>query len=196
MPLKNDKSGEVQVQDSLAGLVYTFNRFSQHISTHLMETGAKLYTFVYTKNTALGKLSDVTDSIGNSISLQRDYTGKVKTISNTLGQKFDILLTPMGHLEAFDDLLIEYKEHGALLKSIRYPNGNFRAYQYDFNGNVKSASDQSGTLTSLETKPCQENMKCILLDVNGQTVDFQLGPDGQILFKEEKGNCNLHLLQS
>ena len=70
-----------------------------------MDTGAKLYTFVYNKNTALGKLSDVMDAVGNSITFQRDYAGKVKSIANTLGQKFPIVLTPMGLFQAIGKYL-------------------------------------------------------------------------------------------
>ena len=99
-PIKKEDSGETQVPDPLAGELYTFNRFSQHIATHHLETGTKLYTFVYTKNTALGKLSDVIDGIGNTVSIKRDYAGKVQSIDNVLGQKHPVELTPMGLLKS------------------------------------------------------------------------------------------------
>lgn len=99
LPEKDDESGEVQVPDSLAGEVYTFNRFSQHVATHSMDTGAKLYTFVYTKNTALGKLSDIIDGVGNTVSMKRNYAGQVQSIDNSLGLKHPVALTPMGLLK-------------------------------------------------------------------------------------------------
>ena len=45
LPVKKPESGNIQVTDSLSGEMYTFNRFSQHVATHSLETGAKMYTF-------------------------------------------------------------------------------------------------------------------------------------------------------
>ena len=98
-PIKNEDSGEFKVPDHLTREIYTFNRFSQHIATHNLETGVKLYTFGYTKNTALGKLSDVSDEIGNTVSITRDYGGKVQSIDNSLGQKHPVELNTMGQLK-------------------------------------------------------------------------------------------------
>jgi hypothetical protein len=60
--------------------------------------GQAVFTFTYSKNTVLGRLAIVSDPLGNKIALNRDYTNRVQSIENTLGQKFNVKLTNLGHL--------------------------------------------------------------------------------------------------
>ena len=199
LPVKNPESGNIQVTDSLSGEMYTFNRFSQHVATHSLETGAKMYTFVYNKNTALGKLSDVTDTVGNSISFQRDYAGKVKSIGNTLGQKFPVILTSMGLFQAIEfsngEIIVDYHDSEGLLKSIRYPNGDFRLYDYDKNGHVLEVSTDTGKSISLKAKPCLDltkNSQCVEVFSGGDLMQkIRVDQSGTVVFNEQKGKLDL-----
>ena len=196
LPGKNADSGDVQVPDSISGLLYTFNRFSQHVATHNLGTGELIYRFVYTKNTALGKLSDVTDTVGNSISFQRDYAGRLKSIDNSLGQKFPVLLTPLGLLKAMEvpggDLFIDYTDSKeGLLKSIRFPNGDFRTYTFDQNGQVISVASESGYFVEIKAQACPdliEPRKCLKILSNGQILnEIEIGPLGKVTFPLSQG---------
>ena len=69
-----------RVVDPIMKRLYEFNRFSQHIATYNLDTNGLLYSFEYSKNTVLGRLTKVTDPLGNKLSLKRDYTNRVKTI--------------------------------------------------------------------------------------------------------------------
>ena len=190
---EKDSKGEIQVADPLSGTFHTFNRFNQHIATSDLETGTKLYTFIYTKNTALGKLSDIVDGVGNTLSIKRDFAGKVQSIDNTLGQKHPIILTPMGLLKAIDimeesqeEIVIDYTE--GLLTSIRKTNGDFRTYAYDLNGVVTSASSSTGLTVELELKACLDDPShCLTVTANGQLIqELRVSQSGKVELESKK----------
>ena len=87
------------------------------------------------------------DAVGNSITFQRDYAGKVKSIANTLGKKFPIVLTPMGLFQAIEvpsgEIIVDYHDTEGLLKSIwslifflsnNYLNCHFQNQRQTLNG--------------------------------------------------------------
>ena len=134
----SSQQGEHEVVDPLMKRLYKFNRFSQHIATYNLDTNGLLYSFEYSKNTVLGRLTKVTDPLGNKLSLKRDYTNRVKTLENTFGQKFEVILSqPAGLLSAIEDangndVRIEYDgDENGLLQSKRIENGDFTIYKYD-----------------------------------------------------------------
>ena len=134
----SSQQGEHQVVDPLMKRLYKFNRFNQHIATYNLDTNGLLYSFEYSKNTVLGRLTKVTDPLGNKLSLKRDYTNRVKTLENTFGQKFEVILSqPAGLLSAIEDAIgndvrIEYDgDENGLLQSKRIENGDFTIYRYD-----------------------------------------------------------------
>ena len=121
-----------RVVDPIMKRIYEFNRFSHHIATYNLDTNGLLYTFEYSKNTVLGRLTKVIDPLGNKLSLKRDYTNRVKTLENTFGEKFEVQLSqPAGLLAAIEDtngnqIRLEYDgDDNGLLQSIRQENGDF-----------------------------------------------------------------------
>lgn len=60
--------------------VYVFNRHGHHIETRDLLTGQVLYSFTYSKNTSVGRLSQVTDSSGNKVVFFRDYRSAVSHV--------------------------------------------------------------------------------------------------------------------
>ena len=66
-----------------------------------MLTLAQKMEFKYSKSQAgLGKLQQVTDSIGNNLKIQRDYSDKVQFLENSYGQKYSTKLDNFGQLES------------------------------------------------------------------------------------------------
>jgi YD repeat-containing protein len=206
-PQRNPESGEVQVTDPMAGEVYTFNRFSQHVSTISLETGTKLYTFVYTKNTALGRLSDVIDGIGNSVSLKRDYSGKVQSIDTSLGQKLPVVLTSLGLLNAIElddgELFIDYDGNGGgLLTSVRHANGDFGLYDYDTHGRAISTTSTSGIHVALKVTLKCHNMHvssnpatCLDIFMKGELSHrIQVHQSGLVVLQSEEGKKTFSII--
>ena len=151
---------------------------------------------MYTKNTALGKLSDIVDGVGNTLSIKRDFAGKVQSIDNTLGQKHPIVLTPMGLLKAIDvedgqEIVIEYDDTEGLLKSIRKANGDFRTYTYDLKGRVTSVASTEGLTLELESGACLEKSDnpshCLKVTANGLLIqELRVSQSGQVLLEAGK----------
>ena len=152
---ERDVNGDIRVADRLLHQVYTFNRLSQHISTHNSETGQLLYSFTYSKNTVLGRLAIVSDSLGNKIAIHRDYTNKVQSIENTFGKKYILQLTTLGHLKSMQlfgnegatakTIELGYEDDSSgLLISKHLNNGDFTIYEYDEHGRAKSTAISSG----------------------------------------------------
>ena len=101
--LNGTEDEESLVQDPVhTNLEYRFNRFGQHVATLNRETGRTIYEFAYSKNTAFGKLSRVSDGLGNKLHFKRDYTNRVQNIEDILGHKFGVRLSLMGHLEGLE----------------------------------------------------------------------------------------------
>ena len=158
LPQEDKDSGEVKIPDVVAREVYTFNRYGQHTATHGLETGAMVYSFGYTRNTVNGRLAVVSDALGNKVSLQRDYTNRVKSLENTAGQKFNLKLSRTGYLQEFQldeggdsKLAFSYGEETGLLESKGYPNGDFYSYTYDDVGRVKSLVTPTGEVFKMES---------------------------------------------
>ena len=152
---QRDENGDVRVASPHAHEVYTFNRFSQHIATHNLDSGSLLYTFTYSKNTVLGRLAVVSDALGNKIALNRDYTNRVQSIDNTFGQKHTLKLTTLGHLESVqlsgDEesssqiVFLGYDtDSSGLLVSRHLDNSDFSIYEYDSYGRAMATAVSSG----------------------------------------------------
>ena len=159
-------SGDVSVTDPSAKELYTFNRYGQHTSTHSLDTGVKLYSFSYSKNTVFGRLTRVTDSLGNKLTLQRDYTNRVQSVENTFGQKHSVRLSRFGDLAAFRSgeksvVTMSYHANSGLLKSKSLTNGDFTAYDYDPFGRISSVVMPTGEryFVSSRIVGCPEDKK-------------------------------------
>lgn len=72
-----DARGNYQIRSPEDGHIYVFNRFGQHTATRNLVTGRQLYKFSYNLNASNGRLSSVTDAIGNKVSFLRDYSYQV-----------------------------------------------------------------------------------------------------------------------
>ena len=151
LPEPTEGTEDTQIADTNTRQLHTFNRYGQHVKTHNLETGSLMYTFVYTKNTALGKLSEIADALGNKVMLQRDYTNRVKSIENTYRQKFSVTLSRLKYLTAFGTIELEYQGNTGLLTSKRLADGNFAKFAYDGQGRVSSVSLASGETFRLQS---------------------------------------------
>ena len=200
-PASDPNSGEVTVADPMSKELYTFNRYGQHLSTVNLDTGVTLYTFSYSKNTVFGRLTVVTDALGNKISLQRDYTNRVQSIENTLGQKHTVKLSRMGHLQTFktsDGSLIQinYEESSGLLTSKAEKKGEFYVFDYDRFGRVKQAVLPTGESFQFSTwvgHDCPEESGdpgfCVKILRNGgdeEVQRMQVHKSGKVVFKRGK----------
>jgi len=202
---ERDESGDVRVAYPLTRELYTFNRFSQHVSTHNLDTGSLVYTFTYSKNTVLGRLAVVADPLGNKIALNRDYTNRVQSIDNTFGQKHNLKLTTLGHLESIqlsgDDestsrmITLGYDDDtSGLLVSRHLDNGNFAIYEYDRQGRAKTTAVTSGDYYTVEeSELCEvaagDTAICLDLTRNGELLtSLKVHQSGRTLSKEGKFN--------
>ena len=161
LPKSTKPSGDITLADTVSKELYTFNRYGQHVQTHSLETGGLLYSFVYSKNTVYGRLTVITDALGNKIGLQRDYTNRVQSIENTYGQKFAIKLSRFKHLEEFqvdarNTVQLKYRDNSGLLESKTQTNGDFTLYSYDPFGRVREIVSASGESVQLSTVGCPE----------------------------------------
>ena len=177
-----------RVVDPMMRRLYEFNRFSQHIATYNLDTNGLLYSFEYSKNTVLGRLTKVTDPLGNKLSLKRDYTNRVKTLENTFGQKYEVQMSqPAGLLAAVEDvnghqIRIDYDgDESGLLQSKRMDNGDFTIYKYDEYGRAIETVLSSGDLYNVfvDNKNCPINSAslpdpgmCLRVLHNGVTVQL------------------------
>ena len=200
-----------RVVDPIMKRLYEFNRFSQHIATYNLDTNGLLYSFEYSKNTVLGRLTKVTDPLGNKLSLKRDYTNRVKTLENTFGQKFEVILSqPAGLLSAIEDVngndvRIEYDgDENGLLQSKRTENGDFTIYRYDEYGRAVETVLSTGDVFNvfIENKYCPINSMsladpgmCIRVLHNGITVQL-IGMKNSGTVKLQNGNCPLTITLS
>ena len=162
----SDPSGDVSVADPVARELYTFNRYGKHVKTRGLETGALLYSFAYSKNTVFGRLTVVHDGLGNKLTLQRDYTNRVQSIENALGQKHAVTLSRFGNLLSFHPVgggtpvRLEYLDDiSGLLAAKSFADGDFFAYRYDSDGRLTLAVSPTGEAVSLETSAsgCEED---------------------------------------
>jgi hypothetical protein len=87
---------------------------------------------------------------------------------------------------------VDYHDSEGLLKSIRYPNGDFRLYDYDKNGHVLEVSTDTGKSISLKAKPCLDltkNSQCVEVFSGGDLMQkILVDQSGTVVFHEQKGN--------
>jgi teneurin len=150
-----DKSSEYQIPYPPSNEIYVFNRFGQHISTKDLSTGKTIYTFLYSKNTSFGKLSTVTDVMGNKIQFLRDYSNLVTSIENTQDYKAELKFSSLGFLTRVTEkgrsqIAFDYDEHGLMLS--RAGNGETFIYQYNELGRIKGVILPSGEYIRVESK--------------------------------------------
>ena len=150
-----DKNTEFQIPYPSCNEIYVFNRFGQHVATKDFSTGKTIYTFLYSKNTSFGKLSTVTDSMGNKIQFLRDYSNLVTSIENTQDYKSELKYSPNGFLMKISEkgkslISFDYDDHGLVLS--RSGNGETVIYQYNDLGRVNRIILPSGELLELDSK--------------------------------------------
>ena len=153
-----DDAGHASIVDSLQKEVYVFNKFGQHLSTKNVETGARKYSFEYSKSSGFGKLLKVSDSVGNKILLQRDYTHRVQVIENTFGQKYSTKMNSLGKLHSFQitkrkEVKFEYSQNDFQLESVSYSTGDLFSYQYNTVGALSRAIAPTGESFALTMDP-------------------------------------------
>ena len=153
-------SGDVLVSDHLAGEIYRFNKYGHHLSTFNTESGTLLYAFRYSKNTAFGKLTEISDGLGNRLTLKRDYTNRVQAIENNFGQEFKLQLSRLGHLQALKldekrSVTMQYDEETGLIRSKSFSNGDFFAYDYEpSSGRLSRVVLPSGEILAVGAAEC------------------------------------------
>ena len=206
---ERDENGDVRVADRLLRQVYTFNKLSQHISTQNSETNQLMYSFTYSKNTVLGRLAIVSDSLGNKITFNRDYTNRVQSIENTFGKKHTLQLTTLGHLKSMQlcgdeesrTIELGYEDDSSgLLTSKHLNNGDFTIYVYDQHGRGKSTAISSGDfyVVNESKSSCSkisdtEAFICLDLWKNGElTTTLKVYQSGETLTIKGKINHQLY----
>ena len=89
------------------------------------------------------------------------------------------------------EIIVDYHDSEGLLKSIRYPNGDFRLYNFDKNGCILDVSSQTGKSISLKSKPCPDltkNSLCVELLADGALMQkIRIDQSGTVVFHEQKG---------
>lgn len=109
-------SREYEIYNPETHEVYIFNRFGQHTATRNVLTGETYVTFSYNVNTSNGKLSIVTDAVGNRVYFLRDYQANIQYIENSKGQKCSLKLSPrykmLHEFRTFDNFSITYDYYG------------------------------------------------------------------------------------
>ena len=101
----------------------------------------------------------------------------------------------MGLFQAIEfsngEIILDYHDSEGLLKSIRYPNGDFRLYDYDKNGHVLEVSTDTGKSISLKAKPCLDltkNSQCVEVFSDGDLMQkIRVDQSGTVVFHEQKG---------
>ena len=92
---------------------------------------------------------------------------------------------------------MDYHDSEGLLKSIRYPNGDFRLYNFDKNGCILDVSSQTGKRISLNSKPCHDltkNSQCVELLADGALMQkIRIDQSGTVVFHEQKGKENVDI---
>ena len=116
--------------------------------------------FRYSKNTAFGKLTEISDALGNRLTLKRDYTNRVQAIENNFGQEFKLQLSRLGHLQALKldekrSVTMQYDEETGLIRSKSFSNGDFFAYDYaPSSGRLSRVVLTSGEILAVKAAEC------------------------------------------
>ncbi|KAL7013311.1 hypothetical protein ACKWTF_015326 [Chironomus riparius] len=148
-------SREYEIYNPETHEVYIFNRFGQHTATKNVLTGETYVTFSYNVNTSNGKLSIVTDAVGNRVYFLRDYSAQIQYIENSKGQKCSLKLSPrykmLHEFRTPDNFSITYDYYGGsgLLKSRLDTTGRSFFYNYDEFGRCTNVVTPTGKVISL-----------------------------------------------
>ena len=131
--------------------LYRFNANGRHLSTINSLTGTTIYTFNYDSS---GCLIEVTDSDGNSTTIERDANGNPTAIIAPFGQRTTFTVNSEGYLStvinpANETTRLTYHE-GGLLATLTDPKGNVHRYTYDELGRLFKDEDPVGGCTALE----------------------------------------------
>ena len=126
-----------------------------------------------------GKLLKVSDSMGNKILLQRDYTHQVQVIENTFGQKYSTKMNSLGKLHSFQitkrkEVKFNYRKNDFLLESVAFSNGDVFLYEYSKVGSLVRAIGPTGESFALTMDPnCLAGIEtglCLIGHRNGRLV--------------------------
>ncbi|KPM11227.1 teneurin-3-like protein, partial [Sarcoptes scabiei] len=176
LPQPNPSTGEYEIVWPETQEVYVFNRHGQHIQTKSALTNTLIYSFAYNVNTINGKISSVTDAAGNKIYILRDYSNQVKSIENSLGDKFRLTMTRQGLLASFQtpsNYAIKFNYQGnldALLASRSDSYGKSILYKYDENGRVIQIILPTGDSMKLKNRLAFDGTKKLTVSYNDQDL--------------------------
>ncbi|KAF0298673.1 Teneurin-m [Amphibalanus amphitrite] len=151
-----DQRGSYHIHAPDAGHTYIFNRFGQHTETRNIVTRRTVYRFTYNLNASNGRLSSVTDAIGNKVSFLRDYSYQVTSIDNPLGQKCEVIMSPSsGLLQQFItpdrfNTSFDYLDISGLMGARYDAAGRSTVYDYDQYGRLISHTTPTGHTVRLE----------------------------------------------
>lgn len=147
---------EYEIYNPEAHEIYVFNRFGQHTATRNALTGETYVTFSYNVNTSNGKLSIVTDSVGNRVYFLRDYSANIQFIENSKGQKCSLKLSHrykmLQEFRTPENFTITYDYYGGLglLKSKLDTNGRSFFYNYNEFGRCTSVVKPTGRIIKVD----------------------------------------------
>ncbi|WP_284646252.1 fibronectin type III domain-containing protein [Paenibacillus silviterrae] len=157
------------IPESDGSVVYEFDEeYGRHKYTRSAITGTVMTSFGYDNK---GRIISQTDRSGNTITVERDSSGKPTAIVGPQGQRTEIFLDVQGRITAVnhpggEKYQVGYNEAG-LLSTFTDPNGNVSEYAYDGKGRLIQAKTPEGGIKTL--KRTQQD--------NGYTVEFT-NPDG------------------
>ncbi|KAF2364558.1 YD repeat [Trinorchestia longiramus] len=191
---KDDKNGDYMVAHPSTNEIFIFNRHGHHIETRDLVTGQTLYSFTYSKNTSVGRLSQVTDTAGNKIVFFRDYRSAVSHIENSLGEKFPVHIGRLGLMTQFSGRAgqewdFTYDEDTGLLVSTTLPNRMTTAYRYDTSGRVVVVVSPTGHTTEVHSAMGEAAEKLSPLKLLSVTVRKQDDDLPQLLSLSERGDA-------
>ncbi len=122
--------GEHHVPSSDGGRIFVFNDGGRHLRTVDSLTGSNIYTFGYTTN---GLLARVTDAFGLATMIERAENGTPLAVVAPFGQRTELQVTTNGQLTA-----------------IINPAGQQRQFRYAAGGLVTNVVDALGQVETIE----------------------------------------------
>ena len=96
-------SAVFEVPDPDTNQAFVFNKFGQHMLTRDIMTGNVIYKMNYNQATSNGKLSSVTDAHSRTLTVMRDYKGRVNALQTADGLKYALKMAAgVEYLESFE----------------------------------------------------------------------------------------------